>query len=98
MRFDSDEGFAGRFEQALGQILAEDVHEPALLRERLAACGLPFDYARLGQPLSTVYELYLQAQTKAARCFSFASKTKPWLSVVEAPGRTLPVLKTGGNG
>jgi len=91
MRFDSDEGFAGRFAQALEQILAEDVREPARLRERLTACGLPFDYARLGQPLSTVYELYLQAQSKAARCFSFASKTKPWLSVVEAPGRTLPV-------
>ncbi len=91
MRFDSDEGFAGRFELAIGQIWADGILEPAQIRERLAACGLPFDYARLGQPLSTVYELYVQSHTKAARCFSFASTTKPWLSVIEAPGRTLPV-------
>jgi cystathionine beta-lyase/cystathionine gamma-synthase len=53
--------------------------------------GLPFDYARLGQPLSTVLELYVQSQVNAARVFSFASATKPWLSVIESPKRTLPV-------
>lgn len=57
----------------------------------LTEVGLPFDYARLGQPLSTVFELWVQASTGAARCFSFASVTKPWLSVIESPRRTLKV-------
>ena len=90
-RFDSDEAFAPRFERAISEILAGDVVAPREIRERLVAIGLPFDYARLGQPLSTVLELYLQAQTHAARCFSFASVTKPWLAVIEAPQRSLPV-------
>ena len=90
-RFDSDEAFAARFEVAVSDILARDLVDPRHVRERLAAVGLPFDYARLGQPLSTVFELYTQARTHAARCFSFASVTKPWLAVIEAPTRTLPV-------
>ncbi|MBL8722279.1 MAG: PLP-dependent transferase [Myxococcales bacterium] len=89
-RFDSDTAFAARFEQALSAIVATDL-ETIPIRERLAAAGLPFDYARLGQPLSTVFELYTQARTNAARCFSFASVTKPWLAVIESPERTLPV-------
>lgn len=88
-RFDSDTAFAVRFEAALAEI--EGLEEPRHIRERLAAVGLPFDYARLGQPLSTVLELYVQAKTNAARVFSFASVTKPWLSVIESPKRTLPV-------
>ena len=91
MRFDSDEAFAERFERALAEILDRDIVEPRQLRERLAAVGLPSDYARLGQPLSTIFELYTQARTHAARCFSFASVTKPWLAVVEAPDRIAPV-------
>ncbi len=88
-RFDSDAGFAQRFEQALDAIGPTDA--PAAVRARLGAVGLPFDYARLGQPLSTVLELYTQARTHAARCVSFASVTKPWLAVIESPARTLPV-------
>lgn len=91
MRFDSAEGFAQRFEHALTAILRDDVAAPEVIRARLAAVNLPFDYARLGQPLSTVFELYTQARTHSARCVSFASVTKPWLAVVEAPGRTAPV-------
>ncbi len=87
-RFDSDTAFAARFESALTDIASL---EPRQIRERLAAVGLPFDYARLGQPLSTVLELYVQSKTNAARVFSFASATKPWLSVIESPKRTLPV-------
>lgn len=90
-RFDSDAGFAERFEVALSEILEKDLQAPGQLRERLVAVGLPFDYARLGQPLSTVFELYVQARTNAARCFSFASVTKPWLAVIESPTRQLPV-------
>lgn len=90
-RFDSDTAFAGRVAAAMTEILRDDVRDAAALRERLAACGLPYDYARLGQPLSTVYEMLVQAQTHAAQAWSFASVTKPWLSVVEDPQRTLPV-------
>ncbi len=90
-RFDSNEGFASRFETVVNGLLAEDVSTPAMVRERLAAIGLPFDYARLGQPLSTVLELLVKARTHAARCFSFASVTKTWLSVIESPLRTRPV-------
>lgn len=89
-RFDSDTAFAARFEGALADIRALDLRGNDL-RDRLAAVGLPFDYARLGQPLSTVFELYLQARTNAARCFTFASVTKPWLAVIESPDRTWPV-------
>ncbi len=91
MRFDSDEAFAQRLARAVAALDVEGETDPARIRTRLAACGLPFDYARLGQPLSTTFELHVQARTNAARCFSFASITKPWLSVVENPHRTLPV-------
>jgi cystathionine beta-lyase/cystathionine gamma-synthase len=95
-RFDSDIAFARRFEEALDDILDSGwldagLSAPQAIRERLIAVGLPFDYARLGQPLSTVLELYMQSRTHAARCFSFASVTKPWLSVIESPTRRLPV-------
>ena len=90
-RFDSEERFGARFARTVAQILDEDIKDPARLRELLYACGLPYDYARLGQPLSTVYELYLRARHGAARAFSFASVTKPWLAIIEAPGRTAPV-------
>lgn len=90
-RFDSDVQFARRFEAAVSHILASDLRAPDQLRDQLAAVGLPFDYARLGQPLSTVFELYMQSRTNAARCFSFASVTKPWLAVIESPSRSLPV-------
>jgi cystathionine beta-lyase/cystathionine gamma-synthase len=88
-RFDSDDAFGRRLEQALDDLA--ELHAPQQIRDRLAAIGLPFDYARLGQPLSTVFELYTQARTHAARCFSFASVTKPWLAVIESPKRSLPV-------
>lgn len=91
MRFDSAEAFGARFEDALSEILRRELVEPSQIRARLAEVGLPFDYARLGQPLSTVFEMYTQARTNAARCFSFASVTKPWLAAFEAPGRIAPV-------
>ncbi len=90
-RFDSEAAFNTRFEAVLTTILRDDIRDAATLRSLLAGCGLPYDYARLGQPLSTVYELLVQAKTFAAHACSFASATKPWLSVIEAPQRTLPV-------
>lgn len=90
-RFDSDEGFAQRIAAALSRIATENIHTPAAVREVLTQVGLPFDYARLGQPLSTLFELWLQTRTHAARAYSFASVTKTWLSVIESPRRTLKV-------
>lgn len=90
-RFDSEAQFAARLDAALARIVADDVTAPEAIRDALYGCGLPYDYARLGQPLSTVYELLQRARTGASCAFSFASVTKPWLSVIEAPGRTLPV-------
>lgn len=88
-RFDSDTGFAERLDRALDEL--GDLRDPRALRERLTAVGLPFDYARLGQPLSTLFELWVQSRTHAARVYSFASVTKTWLSVIESPRRTLKV-------
>ncbi|HEY9842505.1 MAG TPA: PLP-dependent transferase [Candidatus Obscuribacterales bacterium] len=83
-RFYAEAEFVARFRRAVEQILAEDIQEPARLRALLAECGHPYDYARLGQPLSTVYELYIQALSGAKRVVSFASRTKPFLAVLEA--------------
>jgi len=90
-RFHSEAEFLDRFEHAGQQILEEDIHDAARLRALLAGCGHPYDYARLGHPLSTVYELYLKTRTGAERAVSFASRTKAFLAPIEAPGRTGPV-------
>jgi len=84
-RFHGPAAFLEGFVVAARQIL--DGADP---REALTACGIPYDYARLGTPWSTVYELYLQAHTGAQRVVSFASHTKPLLAPLEVPGRTVP--------
>ena len=84
-RFCGESEFLARFHLAGRQILAgQDA------RAALYACGIPYDYARLGTPFSTVYELYLQALTGADRVVSFASRTKAFLAPLEVPSRTLP--------
>lgn len=83
-RFHSEAEFAGRFSRAVDQILDRDVRDPEALRALLFECGHPYDYSRLGHPLSTVYELYMQAASGAARVVSFASRTKPFLAAIEA--------------
>lgn len=90
-RFDSEAAFVARFVRTVDDILARDVHEAAELRDLLSACGHPYDYSRLGHPLSTVYELYLEAQSGGARVVSFASQTKPYLAVIEARREPVPV-------
>jgi cystathionine beta-lyase/cystathionine gamma-synthase len=96
-RFHSEAEFLDRFERAGRQILEQDIHDPLRLRALLADCGHPYDYARLGHPLSTIYELYLKALTGAAHVMSFASRTKPFLAPIEMPGRSGPVrLYTSG--
>src|SRR5205085_11108353 len=69
-RFHSEAEFTARFARAVDEILARDVRDPAELRALLADCGHPYDYARLGHPLSTILELYLQARSGAARAVS----------------------------
>jgi cystathionine beta-lyase/cystathionine gamma-synthase len=80
----SEARFLDLFQRAGQQILAEDIHDPLRLRGLLAACDHPYDYARLGHPLSTVYELYLRGLTGAGRVVSFASRTKAFLAPIEA--------------
>jgi cystathionine beta-lyase/cystathionine gamma-synthase len=82
-RFHSEATFAQRLYAAVDQILAEEIQDPQQLRTLLATCGLPYDYARLGQPLSTLYEMLLEAQS-GAHAISFASRTKPFLAPIEA--------------
>jgi cystathionine beta-lyase/cystathionine gamma-synthase len=83
-RFHSEVTFAERFYAVAQEILSNNVDGPVRLRELLATCGLPYDYARLGQPLSTLYEMLIEAESGAAHAISFASRTKPYLSIVEA--------------
>lgn len=84
-RFHGHDGFIERFEQAAKDILDGADPVPAL-----ATAGLPYDYARLGTPWTSVYELFLQTLTGAARVVSFASRTKAFLAPLEVPGRTGP--------
>lgn len=84
-RFHGHDGFIEGFEAAAAAIDAGA--EPVAA---LAAAGLPYDYARLGTPWTSVYELYLQKLTGAARVVSFASRTKAFLAPLEVPGRTGP--------
>lgn len=84
-RFRGGPAFDEAFFAAAARIL-----DGAAPREALAGCGIPYDYARLGTPWSSVHELYLQALTGAERVVSFASRTKPFLAPLEVPGRTMP--------
>lgn len=84
-RFHGHDGFIAGFEVAAAQILAGAAPVPAL-----AAAGLPYDYARLGTPWTSVYERAIRLRTGAARVVSFASRTKAFLAPLEVPGRTGP--------
>ena len=83
-RFHSEAEFLTRFEAAARQMLAQEIHDSPRLRALLADCGHPYDYARLGHPLSTVYELYLRHLTGAGHVVTFASRTKAFLAPIEA--------------
>ncbi len=83
-RFHSEAVFAERFYAVASQILADDTATPERVRALLATCGLPYDYARLGQPLSTLYEMFVEAESGAPHAISFASRTKPYLTIVDA--------------
>lgn len=82
-RFHSEADFIERFVAVIAELAAAP-RAPAEVKTRLASCALPSDYARLGQPLSTVLELLVHSQSGARRALTFASRTKPYLSIVEA--------------
>ena len=84
-RFHGHDAFIARFQAAADAIQAGA--DPVVA---LAAAGLPYDYARLGTPWTSVYELYVQTITGAARAIAFASRTKAFLAPLEVPGRTGP--------
>ena len=94
-RFHSEATFAARLHAVVERVLADDVRDPEQLRTLLADCGLPYDYARLGQPLSTLYEILVQAQSGAAHVLSFASQTKPYLSVIESQRQPTQLYAAG---
>ncbi|MGV3524975.1 MAG: PLP-dependent transferase [Candidatus Sericytochromatia bacterium] len=83
-RFYSESAFMARFETVLQALALETEHTAPQIQALLASCGHPYDYARLGHPLSTLYEHYLEAASGAQRAISFASQTKPFLAVIEA--------------
>ena len=89
-RFHSEADFIERFGAVIAE-LAAAARAPTEVKKMLASCALPSDYARLGQPLSTVLELLVQSQSGARRALTFASRTKPYLSIVEAYSATRTV-------
>ncbi len=91
-RFRSEVDFVERFVAVVAD-LEKTARTPAEVNAMLASCGLPSDYARLGQPLSTVVELLLQSQSGARRALTFASRTKPYLAIVEAYATATRVVR-----
>ena len=84
-RFHGHDAFIARFQAAADAIQAGA--DPVVA---LAAAGLPYDYARLGTPWTSVYELYVQTLTGAARAIAFASRTKAFLAPSRCPGGPAP--------
>lgn len=82
-RFDSKGAFLERFESTL-KTLQVPFPPQDEIRERLYACGHPYDYARLGHPMSSVYEWVMGHLSGFTEVFSFASRTKPFLAPIEA--------------
>lgn len=94
-RFHDEATFAERFYAVAERLLAEKVEAPERVRELLASCGLPYDYARLGQPLSTLFEMWVAAESGASHVVSFASRTKPYLTVIDAAAGPVRVFAEG---
>lgn len=97
-RFRNEADFVQRFFEVVAELAKGAPADAATVRAKLASCGLPSDYARLGQPLSTVLELLVQSQSGARRAIAFASRTKPYLSIAESyatPSRTVRIFTPG---
>ncbi len=80
----SEAVFIDSFYDVAKHLYTEQITDPAVIQAQLASCGQPYDYARLGQPLSTLYEWCIAHLSGAQKAVSFASATKAFLSVVEA--------------
>ena len=97
-RFRSEADFVHRFVEVVAAVANGAPFDASTLRAQLFSCGLPTDYARLGQPLSTVLELLVQSQSGARRAIAFASRTKPYLAIAEAyatPALTVRLFTPG---
>lgn len=97
-RFTNEADFVVRFREIVKQIAESPSLGPAEIRVLIASAGQPTDYARLGQPFSTIYELLVEGQTGVRKAISFASRTKPFLAVIEAhgaPGRGVRIYARG---
>lgn len=94
-RFHSEATFAERFYAVAERLRAEAIEAPERVQDLLASCGLPYDYARLGQPLSTLYEMLVEAESGASHVVSFASRTKPYLSVIDAAAGPVRLFSEG---
>lgn len=80
----SEAVFIDAFYQVAQHLYTEQVSDAEVIRTQLVSCGLPYDYARLGQPLSTLYEWCVAHLSGADKAVAFASATKAFLSVIEA--------------
>lgn len=89
----SEPEFISRFVAVIDQLIDQHIMSPSKIKSLLESCGHPYDYARLGQPLSTVYELYVQELTGVEAVISFASTTKPFLAVLEARKKPFEAVK-----
>lgn len=97
-RFTTEADFIVKFREIVQTIAAAPTLGADEIRALVASAGQPTDYARLGQPLSTVYELLIEGRTGVRKAISFASRTKPFLAVVEAhgaPGRGVRLYARG---
>lgn len=94
----SEAEFMQNLTAALQTIHDQQISDPAQIRSLLSDCGHPYDYARLGQPYSTIYEYLIQAQTGAKQVVSFASATKPFLAVIEARSHRKQVISIVADG
>ena len=98
-RFVSEADFIERFVSLVSELATSRApHDRADVRARLAGCGLPSDYARLGQPLSTLVEVLVQSQSGARGVLAFASRTKPFLAIAEtsaSASRTVRIFTPG---
>ncbi len=83
-RHRSEAEFIDKLSNALEKIENQKICEPTQIRALLSECGHPYDYARLGQPYSTIYEHIIKVQTAASQVVSFASLSKPFLAIIEA--------------
>jgi len=83
-RHSSEKDFVQKFLNTAQHVMGQHIKDAPIILRYLINCGHPYDYARLGQVLSTLYELLIQKLTQVDHVVSFASKTKPFLALIES--------------